>query len=48
MGGTWTRERLRAFIRNPNSVAPGTRMQQTAIYDSEALDDLLAFLETLH
>jgi cytochrome c2 len=47
MGGTWTRDRLRAFISKPDSVAPGTRMEFIADYDSGALDDLLAFLETL-
>ena len=47
MGGTWTRDRLRTFISNPDSVAPGTRMEFIATYDSGALDDLLAFLETL-
>jgi aldose sugar dehydrogenase len=47
MGGRWTPERLRAYISNPASVAPGTRMSFIAKYDSQALDDLLAFLETL-
>ena len=47
MRGTWTRDRLRTFINNPDSVAPGTRMELIATYDSEALDDLMAFLETL-
>ena len=47
MGGTWTRDRLRAFISNPDAVAPGTQMEPTAIHDSAALDDLLAFFETL-
>ena len=45
MSGTWTRDRLRAFISNPDSVAPGTQMELTATYESETLDDLLAFLE---
>jgi aldose sugar dehydrogenase len=48
MGGRWTPDRLRAFISNPNSVAPGTQMPRvTASYDAQALDDLLAFLGTL-
>jgi cytochrome c2 len=47
MGGRWTRDRLRAFISNPNSVAPGTQMEVTATYDSETLDELMAFLGTL-
>jgi cytochrome c2 len=48
MRGTWTRERLRSFISNPNSVAPGTQMELTATYDSKSIDDLVAFLATLH
>jgi len=47
MRGTWTQERLRAFISDPDSVAPGTRMKRTTTYDSESLDDLIAFLKTL-
>jgi cytochrome c2 len=48
MSGTWTPDRLRAFISNPDSVAPGTQMEQTATYEPETLDDLMAFLVTLH
>jgi cytochrome c2 len=48
MGGKWTRERLGAYIRNPESVAPGTRMERIGNHDTEGLNDLLAFLETLH
>lgn len=48
MGGVWTRDRLRAYISNPDSVAPGTRMQRIGDFDSKTLDDLLASLETLH
>ena len=48
MGGTWTEDRLRAFISNPESVAPATQMKLTTTYEPEALDDLLAFLQTLH
>ena len=38
---------LRTFISNPDLVTPGTRMEFIATFDSGALDDLLAFLETL-
>jgi len=48
MGGKWTRDRIRAFISDPSSVAPGTQMQLNATYDSKTLDDLVAFLATLH
>jgi cytochrome c len=48
MGGAWTRDRLRAFIADPNAVAPGTQMEVAATYDPKSLDDLMAFLETLH
>jgi cytochrome c len=47
IGGIWTRERLGAYISNPDSVAPGTRMQRVGPYDSGSLGDLLAFLESL-
>ena len=47
LGGTWTRDRLRAFINNPESTVPGTQMELTATYDSQALEDLLAFLDVL-
>ncbi len=48
MGGKWTRDRLRAYISNPETTAPGTLMPRIGTYDSKALDDLLAFFETLH
>ena len=47
LGGRWTRDRLRAFISDPNSVAAGTQMEVTATYDSETLDELIAYLGTL-
>jgi aldose sugar dehydrogenase len=47
IGGSWTREQLRRFIDDPESVAPGTQMKLTAQYDAKSLDDLVAFLATL-
>jgi cytochrome c2 len=47
LGGTWTIDRLRAYISNPEAVAPGTRMERIEFPDSQSIDDLLAFLETL-
>jgi cytochrome c2 len=47
MRGVWTRERLRAFISNPEAVAPGTPMRRTATYNSRSVDDLIAYLATL-
>lgn len=48
LGGKWTPDRLRAFVSNPQSVAPGTQMPVIANYDAQSMDDLMAFLKTLH
>lgn len=45
--GSWTEERLTAFIKNPASVAPGTKMVLTTAYSDAQLADLLAYLKTL-
>jgi cytochrome c len=47
MGGTWTEDRLRAFISNPDAVAPGTQMELSTTYDPKSVDDVIAFLKTL-
>lgn len=47
LGGTWTPERLRSFVGDPQSFAPGSRMVTTATYTGEQLDDLIAYLRTL-
>ncbi|HYC51570.1 MAG TPA: PQQ-dependent sugar dehydrogenase [Gemmatimonadaceae bacterium] len=47
VGGTWTTERLRAFVSNPEAFAPGSRMVTTGRYTSQQLDDLIAYLQTL-
>jgi cytochrome c2/glucose/arabinose dehydrogenase len=46
-GGTWTPERLRQFVAAPGTFAPGTKMQTTASYTPEQLEDLVAYLRTL-
>jgi aldose sugar dehydrogenase len=46
LGGTWTEERLRAYVSNPGAVAPGTRMQITSAFSEQQLSDLLAYLRT--
>ena len=34
LGGTWTEERLDAFLKNPSAMVPGTRMAFEGIADS--------------
>ena len=34
-GGVWSRERLKAFLRDPNSMVPGTAMPDPAIADEK-------------
>jgi cytochrome c2 len=46
-GGSWTPERLRTFVADPEKFAPGGRMITTARYTNEQLDDLIAYLRTL-
>lgn len=45
LGGRWTRDRLDAFLANPESVAPGTAMQFAGIADREQRARLIDFLE---
>jgi cytochrome c2 len=47
LGGRWTRERLDAFLANPQAVAPGTTMQFPGIQDPEQRAKLIAYLEQL-
>lgn len=47
LGGAWTPERLREFVRSPGSVAPGTKMAIASSYTDEQLADLIAYLRTL-
>jgi len=47
VGGVWTPERLREFVRNPSAFAPGNRMLTATTYSDQQLDDLLYYLQTL-
>ena len=47
LGGTWTPDRIRAFITAPGTVAPGTRMAIAATYTEEQMNDLIAYLQSL-
>ncbi|MBK5528831.1 cytochrome c family protein [Pseudomonas sp. TH06] len=44
-GVTWDREKLRAYLKNPKDVVPGTRMIFWGLSDEEKLDNLLAYLQ---
>ena len=44
MGGAWTRERLDAFLRDPQAVAPGTSMAFAGMKDDAERDALIEHL----
>lgn len=45
-GVVWTEEKLRAFLRDPDDVVPGTNMRFWGIRDQQKITDLLAYLRT--
>lgn len=45
--GQWTPERLREFLTDPATFAPGTSMQLTAPLHDAQIADLIAYLQTL-
>jgi cytochrome c len=47
LSGTWTRERLDAFLANPRGVVPGTTMQFPGMADAAERARLIDYLETL-
>lgn len=47
-GEVWTAETLRAFLKDPRSYAPGTRMNMRGITNDDKLDALVAFLLKEH
>jgi len=47
LGGSWSSDRLRAYVADPSGVAPGTPMALTVTYRPEELDDLMTYLESL-
>ncbi len=45
-GGTWTRDRLLVFLRDPQATVPGSRMVVSPMNEVE-LEGLLVYLESL-
>lgn len=46
-GIVWTEERLKAFLRDPDKLVPGTKMRFWGISDEQQLADLLAYLASI-
>ena len=46
-GGQWTRERLSAFLRNPEGAIPGTTMPNPDLADDGVRDAMITFLSKL-
>lgn len=48
-GWVWTPDRLRSYLSHPaRQTVPGTKMKYDGLPDAGQLEDLLAFLNTLH
>ncbi len=45
--GTWTKESLAQFIRDPQAFAPGSTMAATTTFEARELEDLLTYLSSL-
>jgi len=45
LGGKWTEERLNAFLKDPNSYAPGSAMEPGQISDADERSALIEFLK---
>ncbi|MGN5476434.1 c-type cytochrome [Cupriavidus basilensis] len=45
-GVVWTPDTLRAFVKAPGKVVPGTRMRFWGIGNDSQIDDLIAYLQT--
>jgi len=46
-GFTWTHEKLKAFVMDPESVVPHSNMMFTGIKNPTQAEDVVAYLETL-
>ena len=46
VGGTWTRDRLDAWLTNPKALVPGTSMGFAGLSDPLDRADVIAYLET--
>jgi len=42
----WTEDKLRAFLKSPSDVVPGTKMRFWGISDEQQLSNLLAYMRT--
>jgi len=42
----WTEDKLRAFLKGPSDLVPGTKMRFWGISDEQQLSNLLAYLRT--
>jgi cytochrome c len=47
-GIVWTEKNLRAFLKSPDDVVPGTRMRFWGMGSAQEIDNLLAYLRTVH
>jgi cytochrome c2 len=47
LGGSWTEERLDAFLKSPQTLVPGTAMTYTGISDDEIRSEVVRFLASL-
>jgi cytochrome c2 len=47
VSGSWTRERLDEFLRNPQALVPGTSMDMAGIEDSQDRQEIIERLEDL-
>lgn len=46
VGGTWSAQRLEAWLRDPAAFAPGTAMHFAGLADAQDRADVIAFLAT--
>ena len=46
-GIVWTEKNLRAFLKSPDDVVPGTKMRFWGIGSDQEIDNLLAYLRTV-
>ena len=47
LGGTWTVERIDAYITQPRKLVPGGKMKYDGLADAQARADLIAYLSSL-
>lgn len=47
-GKTWTAANLTLYLANPAKVVPGNKMPFAGLKDPAAVDNVVAYLSTLH